>query len=48
MVILMYLFCRCMCDFDPGTHTVIYIQFCLLKLDVTKWHQSRVDRRTQA
>ena len=29
------LFCRCMCDFDPGTHTVIFIQFLSLKLDVT-------------
>ena len=24
-----------MCDFDPGTHAVIYIQFCSIKLDVT-------------
>ena len=29
------LFCCCMCDFDTGTHAVIYIQFCSLKLDVT-------------
>ena len=31
----MYLFFCRMCDFDPGKHAVIYIQFCSLKLDVT-------------
>ena len=38
------LFCCRMCDFDPGTHAVIYIQFCSLKLDVTRWYQSRPSR----
>ena len=36
MVCTDVLFCRCMCDFDPGTHTIIFIQFLSLKLDVTR------------
>ena len=36
MVCADVLFRHCMCDFDPGTHTVIFIQFLSLKLDVTK------------